>query len=201
MIKNLIFDFGDVFINLDKNIVYKELEKCQSNPLLFSNIQNLNEQYEIGAIETSEFIQGLNQLCPTLPSDKIKRIWNAMLLDFPEERLLFIEQMALGKQYRLFLLSNTNALHIAHVTEKMGKAQFLRFKACFEQFYLSHEIGLRKPDAAVYQYVLNENKLNAQETLFIDDTLSNIDGAIKLGITCWHLKVGQESIIDLMQKL
>jgi putative hydrolase of the HAD superfamily len=124
-----------------------------------------------------------------------------MLLDFPDERLEFIEILAEEGDYRLFLLSNTNALHIPHVEKIMGSEKFNRFKNSFEKFYLSHEINLRKPNAEIYEFVLNENGLKAEETFFIDDTKENIEVAEKMGIRCWNLQVGQEDIIQLKSKL
>ncbi len=124
-----------------------------------------------------------------------------MLLDFPDNRLEFIEDMAKENNYRLFLLSNTNALHIEEVEKKIGTEKFNRFRNSFEKFYLSHEIHLRKPNADIYNFVLKENGLKAEETFFIDDTKENTDAAEKLGIKCWNLQVGHEDIIHLKSKL
>ncbi|MDC0008330.1 HAD-IA family hydrolase, partial [bacterium] len=109
--------------------------------------------------------------------------------------------LAATKKYRLFLLSNTNAIHIRKVIEIMGNDRFQRFKRCFEQFYLSHEIGLRKPNADCYEFVLNRNKLIAAETLFIDDTEPNTVAASQLGIQVWHLQVGKEDVSELNSRL
>lgn len=201
MIKNIIFDFGDVFINLDKQIIFREMRKFGGSTELTPEMVALNEVYEVGKISSQEFIDKLSAVYPKASPTEIKDIWNGMLLDFPEERLQFIEDLANEGQYRLFLLSNTNALHIPNVEEKMGPGKFLRFKNSFEQFYLSHEINLRKPNAEIYQFVLDENGLKPEETFFIDDTKANTEAAEKLGIRCWNLKVGQEDIVQLKSKL
>ena len=80
----------------------------------------------------------------------------------------------------------------------MGIDRYYRFKACFEKFYLSHEIQLRKPNANCFKYVLDNNNLVASETLFIDDTAENTIAAAKLDIDVWNLIVGKEDITDLM---
>ena len=201
MIKNIIFDFGDIFINLDKEIIFREIERFGGNPVLSPEILALNLNFEVGNISSDEFVSELAKVYPDASSEDIVNIWNGMLLDFPDERLEFIEQMANEKNYRLFLLSNTNALHIPEVERKMGTKKFDRFRNSFEQFYLSHEIHLRKPNAEIYNFVLNQNGLKAEETFFIDDTKENTDAAEKLGITCWNLKVGAEDIIHLKTKL
>ncbi len=201
MIKNIIFDFGDVFINLDKQVIYREVVKFGGNTEITSDIMKINDTYEVGGISSGEFIENLGQVYPQAKSEEISRIWNSMLLDFPDERLQFIENLAQEGNYRLFLLSNTNALHIPQVEKIMGDKKFQRFKNSFEKFYLSHEINLRKPNAEIYEFVLNENGLKAEETFFIDDTKENTEAAEKLGIHCWNLQVGKEDIIQLKSKL
>lgn len=201
MIKNIIFDFGDIFINLDKEIIFREIKRFGGNPVLSPEIQAINNDYETGQISSEKFVSQLTKVYPQATSEDIIGIWNGMLLDFPDKRLEFLEEMAKENNYRLFLLSNTNALHIEEVTRKMGVKKFNRFKNSFEQFYLSHEIHLRKPNADIYNFVLQENGLNAEETFFIDDTKENTDAAQQLGIQCWNLQVGKEDIIQLKSRL
>ena len=88
------------------------------------------------------------------------------MLDFPEERLIYLENLAKSKEYRLFLLSNTNEIHIDYVKEDMGMDRFNRFKNSFEVFYLSYEMKMRKPDEEIFEFVLSENNLKPQATLF-----------------------------------
>ncbi|MRX66028.1 HAD family hydrolase [Maribacter luteus] len=199
MIKNIIFDFGDVFINLDKEIVFREMQKYE-NPELTPKLLEVSNAYEIGAITTDAFVKELNNAFPKASAEEIISVWNGMILDFPDHRLEFLEQLTKENTYRLFLLSNTNALHIAHVMESMGEQKYNRFKKCFEQFYLSHEIALRKPNTDIYEFVLKENDLNAIETLFVDDTSENTEAANKLGIKTWNLLVGKEDVTQLKSK-
>lgn len=201
MIKNIIFDFGDIFINLDKEIIFREIERFGGNPVLSPEIQAINNNYEVGEISSEVFVSQLSEIYPKASRQEIIAIWNGMLLDFPDYRLNFIEDLAKQNTHRLFLLSNTNALHIEHVEEKMGAEKFKRFRNCFEQFYLSHEIHLRKPNADIYNFVLQENELKAEETFFIDDTKENTDAAEKLGISYWNLQVAKEDIVHLKTKL
>ncbi len=200
MIKNIIFDFGDIFINLDKEIIFREMQKY-GMPTLTLELIALSNAFEVGDITPETFIDGLQSYYPKATSLDIIDIWNGMLLDFPDSRLEFIESLAKEKEYRLFLLSNTNALHIPHVIKIMGESKYNRFKSSFEQFYLSYEIHLRKPNADIYEFVLEVNGLNPSETFFVDDTLENTIAARKLGIRTWNLVVGQEDIIQLKYKL
>jgi putative hydrolase of the HAD superfamily len=200
MIKNIVFDFGDIFINLDKLAVYKHLEKFGFK-YVSPELDSLAKNYEMGLISSLDFVLALQEMFPTANEDEIIAAWNSILLDFPMARLEFIEQLAAKKKYRLFLLSNTNELHIDYVIKSMGTANFNRFKYCFEQFYLSHEINLRKPNTDIYEYVLAKNQLKSEETLFIDDMPENTKAAEGLGIKTWNLLLEKEDIIQLFSKL
>ena len=198
MIKNIVFDFGDVFINLDKKIFAEGLQKLgisqDSEELL-----PILHQYEMGAVSTAEFCDFFGEKL-AIPREKFSAAWNAILLDFPEKRLKFIQELAENKKYRLFLLSNTNDLHISWIQNDWGMELYTTFKNCFEQFYLSHEVRLRKPNKDIYNFVLEANHLIAEETLFIDDTKENITAAKSLGIQVWHLIPGNDDVVELFTK-
>ncbi|MDC0177128.1 HAD family phosphatase [Polaribacter sp.] len=198
MIKNLIFDFGDIFINLDKKATYIELEKLGITEISGEMMAVANE-YEKGLISTDKFIAFFTAELKIAKKDLV-HAWNAVLLDFPLTRLAFIKALSKHKKYRLFLLSNTNELHISWIQENWGIKLFTEFKKCFEQFYLSHEIHFRKPAVEIYEFVLNENNLIAEETLFIDDVKENTISANALGIHTWNLIPGQEDVTQLFSK-
>ena len=196
MIKNLIFDFGDIFINLDKPATARELEKLGITDFTSEMIEK-NQAYEKGLMTTEDFVDFYHTKFPNTTKESLIEAWNAILLDFPKHRLEFIKQLAKDKKYRLFLLSNTNDLHISWIQNDWGNELYAEFAGCFEQFYLSHEINFRKPDANIYEFVLRENNLKATETLFIDDTAENTDSAAQAGIHVWNLVPGEEDIVDL----
>tara|TARA_R110000868_G_scaffold93087_1_gene257834 strand:- start:305 stop:907 length:603 start_codon:yes stop_codon:yes gene_type:complete len=200
MIKNIIFDFGDIFINLDKPAVFKVLTQFGYTEIT-PDLDKIMKDYEMGLISSSDFILAMNKVFPEARPEDLKKAWNSILLDFPDYRLEFLEKLAAENTFRLFLLSNTNELHIDHVLKNMGLHRFERFKKCFEKFYLSHEINLRKPNKDIYTFVLEENNLKAEETFFVDDTKENTDTSSLLGIKSWNLIVGQEDIIDLKKWL
>ena len=198
MIKNIIFDFGDIFINLDKEATYKELAKLGITEIS-PEMMKVYHQYEMGLISTDEFTSFFNKTWG-IPKDKLIDAWNAILLDFPQRRLDFLKDLAQSKKYRLFLLSNTNELHIDWIKKDLGTEFFSEFESCFEQFYLSHEIHFRKPNADIYEFVLNKNGLVAEETLFIDDTKENTDAAKELGIQVWNLIPNEEDVVNLFER-
>ncbi len=194
MIKTIIFDFGDVFINLDKTATHRELSMLGDIQSL-QKIQEINNVYEIGKISTSEFITLFQEVFPKATETQIINAWNSILLNFPKHRLEFIQNLASERNYQLILLSNTNELHISWVKENI--TFYEQFKSCFDAFYLSHEIHLRKPESNIFEFVLQEHKIQPSETLFIDDTKENTDAAAKLGIHIWNNNPKTEDITNL----
>ena len=195
MIKTLIFDFGDVFINLDK-------EGAMTNALNLFEIKTfpeeliaINSLYEQGLISTDEFLEFYEDNFPKLNRETILDAWNYILKDFPLHRLEFLKGLARDKNYKLILLSNTNELHIDWIKDEV--AFYEDFKNQFHEFYLSHEINLRKPNATIYEFVLKENNLQANQCFFIDDTKENTDAASKLGIHTWNINPDTEDVTNL----
>ncbi len=197
MIDSIIFDFGDVFINLDKQATPLALKKLGLIEWS-SQIDSLNFNFEKGLISRADFLVGLNQFVPEATPDEVLAAWNGVLLDFPMYRLEFLE--TISKKYQLYLLSNTDSIHINHFKETNGDAFYNRFYNCFEKVYFSYDLGKRKPEVEIYNYVITENNLNPEKTLFVDDNLENIEGAKKTGLQVWHLQKGKEDVIQLFEK-
>ena len=195
---NLIFDFGDIFINLDKNAVennFKKLGLSHWNEDLQAN----NRAFETGKIDENVFLMAIQNYLPNESLETIKEVWNSILNDFPLYRLEFLE--SIKDDFQIFLLSNTDAIHIQRFRENVGEEFYHRFFNCFNKVYYSYEIEMRKPNKEIYEFVLKEQNLIANETLFIDDRLDNIKTAASLGIHVWCLQVGKEDVIDLEKNL
>ena len=190
-IKNIIFDLGGVIMNID----FKRTENAFAE-LGFTNFKQYMtqfhitpffEEYETGKIDEAAFIKGIQQIAgKPITAPQIVYAWNALLLDFPPARIDLLEKLKL--HYRIFLLSNTNELHYNAFQQTLHAITGKTLEDLFEKTYFSHTAHLRKPDAAIYRLVLDENNLNAAETLFIDDTASNFSGAEETGIQTFHLK-------------
>lgn len=194
MIKNYIFDFGDVFINLDKSATARELLKL--GKITFSEeMITKNNQYEKGLLSTDAFLDFYQLQFPKASKTELKTAWNKILLDFPTYRLEFIEKFS--KTNRCFLLSNINDLHLKYIQKQLGKTFYNRFIACFEKVYFTHEIHLRKPDKSIFEYVFKESNLNPKQCFFIDDTIENTKTASNFGVACWTINPLQEDIINL----
>lgn len=197
MIKTLIFDFGDVFINLDKQGAMQNALNLFNLEFFEADMVETNMQYEIGRISTSEFIAFYKFKFQNLNETDIVNAWNYIIKDFPEYRLDFIKNLAQEKEFKLILLSNTNDLHIDFI--KQNVPFYDDFKNCFDVFYISQEIHLRKPNADIFEFVLKENNLIANDCLFIDDTKENTDTADRLGLHTWNIDETSEDVINLFK--
>lgn len=197
MINAIIFDFGDVFINLDKQATQDGLKNLGMSEWN-EDLNQLNFQYEVGAITKEDFLAGIQKHTDNASIEDIQKSWNAILADFPLYRLEFLQM--LSQKYRLFLLSNTDAIHIATFEQKTGESFYSDFYQCFEKVYFSFEMGMRKPNPNIYSHLLDQNGLQAKQTLFVDDKKENTDAAAALGLHVWNLQVGEEDVVDLFEK-
>lgn len=197
MINTIIFDFGDIFINLDKEATIKGLKELGLSEWN-EDLNQLNLQFEKGEVSEENFLIGIQRHIPTASIDEISSAWNAILLDFPLYRLEFLQK--LSKKYRLFLLSNTDAIHIETFEQETGISFYSDFYQCFEKVYFSFEMGMRKPDAEIFNYLIQKHDLSVKKTLFVDDKKENTDTALSLGFHIWNLQVGQEDVVQLFSK-
>jgi putative hydrolase of the HAD superfamily len=197
MIDTIIFDFGDIFINLDKQATINGLQRLGLTSWN-EDLDELNISFEKGEISRDNFLLGIQKHIPNATIEEILVAWNAVLLDFPLHRLEFLQ--LLSQKYRLFLLSNTDAIHINHFEQREGTSFYSDFYQCFEKVYFSYEMGMRKPDSKIYKTLLRQHELSPKRTLFVDDKKDNTEAAAALGIHVWNLQVGQEDVVDLLDK-
>ena|SRR6218665_916835 len=198
--KNILFDLGGVLLNID----YQKTREAFI-ALGFHNFDEMYTQYsadavfrklESGKISPGEFYQSLIEKAPgKVSAAEIESAWNAMLLDYRLASIDFLDKLV--PHYRLYLLSNTNAIHKAAFIQ-LFRQQTGRplLDDCFTKAYYSQETGFRKPDAAIYEYVLKDAGIAARETLFIDDSYNNIATAQQLGFET-HLLLSGQKIEDL----
>jgi HAD superfamily hydrolase (TIGR01509 family) len=186
----IIFDLGGVIINLDYQLTIEAFKKLGIDNFeeMYTQAKqnNLFDDFETGKISSQHFI---NSLLPFLPSgtsaNKVVHAWNAMILDFPKKRLELLDQ--LNSKYRVFLLSNTNDIHLQAVNRSLANTTDRKLDTYFEKVYLSHEVKLRKPHKEIFELVCTEQNLNPETTIFIDDTIGHVNGANSIGLKGIHL--------------
>jgi glucose-1-phosphatase len=201
-VKHIIFDLGGVILNIDyqrTQDAFKAIGLDEHSTFYSKDAQNeLFDLLETGKIDTSAFITAVqSHLRKPVNPELIIDAWNAIILDFPLRRLQLLQQLQL--HYDTFLLSNTNEIHEkAFNAELQRTCGYPNLGVFFNRVYLSHRVGLRKPNPEIFQLVLQENHLNPQATLFIDDSIQHIESAKKLGIQTIHL-CDPMTIIDIFK--
>lgn len=207
-IKNIIFDFGNILIDLDIERTWVSLRHFVGDDFT----QKLKTAYpngdvfidfEIGKISEETFFETLRSVAEhPLSIRHIKEAWNAMLLTIKPERFEMLLQ--LRTQYKVFLLSNTNETHLNFVDGYLRTVYGFDIQhfntTYFDKAYYSHEMGLRKPNVDIFEFVLQDAGLKAEESIFIDDVTANTEGAKSVGLNVYHHRVGEE-IIDVMKLL
>jgi FMN phosphatase YigB (HAD superfamily) len=189
-VRNLVFDLGGVILDLSVDTTLEEFSKLsgfskERVKQIFSSSPEFN-LYEKGGIGDQLFRDFIRQTyAPKATDNQIDLAWNAMLRGIPTIKLDLLN--TLKKNYRVFLLSNTNGIHLDYINLNLLPAGVENLDDYFHTAYYSHRMLKRKPDAEIYEQVLSENNLKASETLFLDDNLSNVDGAKSVGIQTVHV--------------
>ncbi|MCX6290664.1 MAG: HAD family phosphatase [Bacteroidetes bacterium] len=203
-IKNIIFDFGGVIINIDFLLTveaFHHLGVLNFEELCTGLVQDhFFDDMEKGLISPASFRNRIRDVSNVMLSDEqVDHAWNSTLLDLPEKNIRFIE--SLKGRYRLFLLSNTNEIH-ERAFSRMIREQFGEnvLEKVFDKVYLSHHLQMRKPDAEIFYHVMQENNLDAMETLFVDDSFQHIEGAKKTGLQTFYFEKGKR-LDDILSSL
>ena len=193
-IKNILFDLGGVLLNINYlNTIeaFKELGVIEFGDVYSQFKQDkTSELFEMGLISNDDFRNHIRTYSSIqLTNSQIDKAWNSMLLDFPVERFEMLS--TLKKKFNLFLLSNTNAIHKDVFIKDINAQIFpLHFDDYFVKAYYSHEIKLKKPSVEVFKFVIEDQDLKPEETLYIDDSFQHIETAKSLRFNCIELKPG-----------
>jgi glucose-1-phosphatase len=192
-VKNIIFDLGGVIMDIDVKQTMNAFSKL--------GLKNIHEYFghgfaasffsdhEAGRISDEDFLQEIkNLLHEEVSHGQLVDAWNALLLEFPPDRITLLKE--LKSKYRLFLYSNTNAIHYSKFSEIYRKTFSGELEDLFEKAYFSHVLGHRKPEITGFELIIAENGLNPKTTLFVDDALINVEGAIKAGLKGLYLPPG-----------
>tara|TARA_B100001057_G_scaffold431472_1_gene458950 strand:+ start:8158 stop:8778 length:621 start_codon:yes stop_codon:yes gene_type:complete len=197
-IDTLIFDFGGVIINLDYTKPVDEFKKLgifDSQKLYSKKEQTkLFDSLECGQISDENFLNEIRKKSNTNNLELIKKAWNSILLNIPEERVNLLKK--LSSKCKIFLLSNTNSIHLNEIISAYGEKKWRNFISIFNDVYFSNQIGMRKPNEDIFFYIIKKNKLDVSKTLFIDDSPQHIKTAKKIGFKTYHL-TDKEDIISL----
>lgn len=194
-IKNLIIDLGGVLIDLDRQRCIENFRKLGLPDvevvLDIYHQQDFFQKYEKGLITSAEFRDVLREKIGKPVTDaQIDDAWNSFLVSIPAAKLDLL--LNLRKDYVVYLLSNTNEIHWEWACQHAFRYKTFRVEDYFEHIYLSYEMNMAKPDAEIFQKVLDDTGIIPAETLFIDDSAANCRAAEALGITTYTPKAGED---------
>ncbi|MDR1864720.1 MAG: HAD family phosphatase [Bacteroidales bacterium] len=193
-VRNIIFDLGNVVIRIDPDLTlqrFRELGVPDFDAMYTIMKQSaIFDSLDTGKISPQRFRDAIRRHARLPLTDRqIDEAWCAMLLDFPEEHIALLRK--LRSSYKLYLLSNTNRIHMDFYLEKLRREKGSSLlPELFDRTFYSHEIGYRKPDRKSFEHVLQTEGLKPAETLFIDDLEHNVAGARRAGIQAYHFPKG-----------
>ncbi len=189
-INTVIFDLGGVLFDIDYRLTQEAFQKLGSTAdfqTVYSQQKQAGifDEMEKGNISPAQFRAGLREWLPSAVTDEqINSAWNAILVGFRAREIALLSR--LKERYDIFLLSNTNEIHLGQVLEMIKMHPPGDMDKIFTKAYYSCRMGLRKPDRSIYEVVIQENKLNPSTTIFIDDLLPNLEGAQLAGLQTLH---------------
>jgi len=195
-IKNIVFDLGNVLLNLDFDASIQAFLKLGLQKDVLDRQQVYSDpvfyELEVGLIKPGEFRDRIRQLLKNmgLTDQQINEAWSAMILDVPGKRIEMLKK--LRENYQVYLFSNTNQIHISKLQTEFRKQHQIEFPSLFTKVFYSFEIHERKPDLISYQKLIELAGINPSETLFIDDLEKNITAAQKAGLKTFLHNVEME---------
>lgn len=187
----LIFDLGNVIIDIDYSFSINELKKIlpEAKHSLTDRFfpSTFHKDYEKGLINSAQFRDEVRNLYQEDWSDsQIDHVWNSLLKDIPLERIDLLKKLRMD--FGTAVLSNTNEIHIEKFDELLvdqtGEKSI--YDLC-DRIFLSHLMGLAKPDEKIYEAVLNEIQIKPERVLFFDDLYTNLEGAKRVGLQTYHI--------------
>lgn len=195
-IKNIVFDLGGVILTLERE---ESVRRFISKGL--ANAEELLDPYhqkgiflelEEGKLSTEEFYDAVRKEAGTFISDEdIDWGWMGFIKDTPAYKLKMLDELKL-KGYRLYLLSNTNPIIMKWGLSKEFSGDGRSLSDFFEKLYLSYQMGVVKPNAQIFEDMIQDSGMLPSETLFIDDGKANVEMGAKLGFTTFQPVNGED---------
>ena len=189
--KAVLFDLGGVVVDIDfgRAFAHWQARSRLSHDHIRErfSVDEPYEHHETGAIDAQAYFAHLRQHLQ-LEDDAafIHEGWNSIFVGEIPETVRMLE--AIRPRVRCYALSNTNAVHLAHMQER-----FPQVLAHFEKVFVSHEIGHRKPNPRAFEHVVRAIGVAPGEVLFFDDLAENVEAARAYGLQAVQVK-GPEDV-------
>lgn len=193
-----IFDLGGVLVNLNMKAATTQTRKMLSvwtllrgKEYIKREVKSLYKEYEMGHLTSEEFVSKFSRHChPWVTKKAVKEWWMSVLLDLPEQRKAAIRKLK-AEGHTVYLLSNTSELHWQYCLDTYFAGEDIH--DYFDRLFLSYEIGLRKPDSAIYEYLIETTGINPAEAVYFDDLPNNVKGGLDAGLQAKQV-IGDEWI-------
>jgi len=195
----IIFDLGGVLLNIDFGVTQKAFENLgfedvKANFGMYNQVEFF-DKLDKGLIDEVEFCNEVRKNIKTeISNHQIIDAWNSMIFDIPQQRIELLKE--LRKNYKVFLLSNTNSIHYKYYTAEIQKLGVESYESLFDEAYFSFKHSMRKPELDFFKKVVEDHKLVYNNTLFIDDTITHTMNAASMGFTVYNLAKNEE-VADL----
>lgn len=195
----VIFDLGNVLVHVDTLAVAARLGKASEDsryhdPVTFltdvkGRSASLLSDFELGRISPREFFEGVAATYRlNLGFEEFVQIWNS---GFSENHAVSSLVLRLAQHVRLFLLSNTNALHFEHIRSTYAVIKKM------EEVILSYQVGSLKPSADIYEHALTVAGLPPSRVWYVDDVPEFVDAAAQLGIHAIQYQSAAQLLMSL----
>lgn len=199
-IRNIVFDLGGVLVGLDKQRCVDAFYKVGLDDIAYYvdefKSEDLFHEIEIGIIKTKEFCDRVREMTNKDVCDEdICWAWNQLLTDITENKIQKLIQ--LGERYHIFLLSNTNPIHWDKCVADFFPYDGYGMADYFEHAYLSFRMHLVKPTEEIFEMMMRLGNMKPEETLFVDDSKANCNGAAGLGIKTYNVTPNSDWTNDI----
>ena len=194
-IRLIISDFGGVLCTFDYRIFCERLalriHRTTDQVFAAAFGDRLQSDFETGKLSGREYHHAvMTRLDAHLPFEEFYPMYGDIFTEIPATGDLL---RRLRKRYPLYLLSDTNEIHFSYVRERV------KTLALFNEFIVSYQVGVLKPNPRIYQEALRRSGLPARACVFVDDRSANVDGAARLGIHAVHFQSPAQLEDDLLQ--
>ncbi|MDR2423203.1 MAG: HAD family phosphatase [Prevotellaceae bacterium] len=203
MIKNILFDFGGVIVDIDRDAAVRQFKLAG-----FENIEEYLDPYrqkgffhkfEDGTVSREEFYAEISKTAgKSIDSKSIDKGWLDFILPVEQKRLDLIAQ--LKTRYRMLLLSNTNPIVMEWANSEAFSLAGKPLSHYFDSMFMSYKMHCMKPDPEIFRQTIEQSGIVPEETLFIDDSKANIDAGAAFGLKIFHF-TRNSSFDDIKNKL
>lgn len=196
MIKNLLFDLGGVIMDLDRDRCVRAFERLgMKDADDFLGVYGQKGAFlalESGEIDADEFHSQVRPMIyrENVSDEEIDAAFNEFLIGIPVHRLESLRE--LRRDYKVYLLSNTNPIMVNGKIAEEFRKEGREMADYFDGIFTSYEAKCCKPGKAIFDYTEKVGGLNPSETLFFDDSQSNVDAARSYGFNSVLVRPGDE---------